>query len=311
MFGELLALATTSIFIENILLAYFLGMCSFLAVSKRVDTAMGLGIAVIFVLGVTAPVNWAINEYLLQPGALAWAGVDKNVDLSFLRFVTFIAVIAAMVQLVEMIIEKVSAQLYTALGIFLPLIAVNCAILGVSLFLVERDYNLAQSTVFGLSSGIGWWLAIIAMAAIREKLNYAHLPKGLEGLGITMITTGLMAMGFMCFAGIDLKPKDKTPAAKSASIESGDSDASEPTKASNESGDSERSESAESLIAPGELVRPSDASEPTKASNESGDSDASEPTKASNESGDSDASEPTKASNESGDSDASEPTKHS
>jgi len=246
MVGELLALATTSIFIENILLAYFLGMCSFLAVSKRVDTAMGLGIAVIFVLGVTAPVNWAINEYLLQPGALTWAGVDASVDLSFLRFVTFIAVIAAMVQLVEMIIEKVSAQLYTALGIFLPLIAVNCAILGVSLFLVERDYNLAQSTVFGLSSGIGWWLAIIAMAAIREKLNYAHLPKGLEGLGITMITTGLMAMGFMCFAGIDLKPKedDKKPAAKAASIEGGDSDTSEPTKADNDSGDSDASENA-------------------------------------------------------------------
>jgi Na+-transporting NADH:ubiquinone oxidoreductase subunit E len=231
--AELLALATTSIFIENILLAYFLGMCSFLAVSKRVDTAMGLGLAVIFVLTVTAPLNWAINEYLLQPDALEWAGL-QNVDLSFLRFVTFIAVIAATVQLVEMIIEKVSSALYTALGIFLPLIAVNCAILGVSLFLVERDYNLAESTVFGASSGIGWWLAIIAMAAIREKLEYSKLPKGLEGLGITMITTGLMAMGFMCFAGINLKkeeeaaPKPEEPV-KVGAIESGDGDASEPT----------------------------------------------------------------------------------
>jgi Na+-transporting NADH:ubiquinone oxidoreductase subunit E len=214
--AELLALATTSIFIENILLAYFLGMCSFLAVSKRVDTAMGLGFAVIFVLGITAPVNWALNEFLLQPGALAWAGVEDS-DLSFLRFVTFIAVIAAMVQLVEMIIEKVSQELYTALGIFLPLIAVNCAILGVSLFLVERDYGLAESTVFGVSSGIGWWLAIIAMAAIREKLSYSHLPPGLEGLGITMIVTGLMAMGFMCFAGINLK-KEEDPAAQTSSI---------------------------------------------------------------------------------------------
>lgn len=213
MIGELLALATTSIFIENILLAYFLGMCSFLAVSKRVDTAMGLGMAVTFVLGITAPVNWAINEYLLAPGALAWAGVDPSVDLSFLRFITFIAVIAAMVQLVEMFIEKASPALYNSLGIFLPLIAVNCAILGVSLFLVERNYGFAESTVFGISSGIGWWLAIIAMAAIREKLRYSHVPKGLEGLGITMITTGLMAMGFMCFAGINLK-KEESPVAE-------------------------------------------------------------------------------------------------
>ena len=208
--AELLGLATTSIFISNILLANFLGMCSFLAVSKRVDTAMGLGIAVTFVLAITAPVNWALNHFLLAPGALAW--LDPSLakqDLSFLRFISFIAVIAALVQLVEMIIEKVSQELYTALGIFLPLIAVNCAILGVSLFLVERDYNLAESTVFGVSSGIGWWLAIIAMAAIREKLNYSNLPKGMEGLGITMITTGLMAMGFMCFAGINLK-KDET-----------------------------------------------------------------------------------------------------
>jgi Na+-transporting NADH:ubiquinone oxidoreductase subunit E len=240
MVQELIALATTSIFIENILLAYFLGMCSFLAVSKRVDTAMGLGFAVIFVLGITAPVNWAINEYLLQPGALAWAGFP-GLDLSFLRFVTFIAVIAAMVQLVEMVIEKVSAELYNALGIFLPLIAVNCAILGVSLFLVEREYNFAQSTVFGLSSGVGWWLAIIAMAAIREKLVYSKVPKGLEGLGITMITTGLMAMGFMCFAGINLtrEPETTGEPARAAQVEraenqrqagaGGDSESGEPT----------------------------------------------------------------------------------
>lgn len=218
MLQELLGLATTSIFIENILLANFLGMCSFLAVSKRVDTAMGLGIAVVFVLTITGPVNWLINHYLLAPQALAWLGADFAVyDLSFLRFISFIAVIAAMVQLVEMIIEKVSPALYTALGIFLPLIAVNCAILGVSLFLVEREYDFAQATVFSVSSGVGWWLAIVAMAAIREKLQYSQMPKGLEGLGITMITTGLMAMGFMCFAGINLK-KEKGAEAEQAAM---------------------------------------------------------------------------------------------
>ncbi|MCP4503345.1 MAG: NADH:ubiquinone reductase (Na(+)-transporting) subunit E [Deltaproteobacteria bacterium] len=206
---ELLSLATTSIFIENILLANFLGMCSFLAVSKKVDTAMGLGVAVVFVCAITAPVNWALNEFFLAPGALAWLSPDlAKEDLSFLRFISFIAVIAALVQLVEMIIEKVSSSLYNALGIFLPLIAVNCAILGVSLFLVEREYSLVESTVFGISSGLGWWLAIAAMAAIREKLTYSKMPPGLEGLGITMITTGLMAMGFMCFAGINLKKEE-------------------------------------------------------------------------------------------------------
>ena len=217
MVAELLGLATTSIFIENILLANFLGMCSFLAVSKRVDTAVGLGIAVVFVLAITAPVNWLINTYMLSPGALSWLSADfADKDLSFLRFICFIAVIAAMVQLVEMIIEKVSSSLYNALGIFLPLIAVNCAILGVSLFLVEREYTFVESTVFGISSGIGWWLAIVAMAAIREKLTYSHMPPGLEGLGITMITTGLMAMGFMCFAGINLKKEESAvPAATS------------------------------------------------------------------------------------------------
>ncbi len=200
---HLLSIATTAIFIENIVLAYFLGMCSFLAVSKRVDTAMGLGLAVIFVLGITAPLNWLINHFLLQPGALAWLGLP-DADLTFLSFICFIAVIAAVVQLVEMVIEKFSQTLYNALGIFLPLIAVNCAILGVSLFMFKRDYTLAETTVFGIASGVGWWLAILAMASIREKLTYAKVPPGLEGLGITMIATGLMAIGFMCFAGIQL-----------------------------------------------------------------------------------------------------------
>lgn len=200
---HLLGIATTAIFVENIVLAYFLGMCSFLAVSKRVDTAMGLGLAVIFVLGVTAPLNWLINHFLLRPGSLAWLGLPE-VDLSFLSFICFIAVIAAVVQLVEMVIEKFSHGLYNALGIFLPLIAVNCAILGVSLFMAKRDYTLAETTVFGVASGVGFWLAILALAAIREKLTYAKVPPGLEGLGITMITTGLMAIGFMCFAGIQL-----------------------------------------------------------------------------------------------------------
>jgi Na+-transporting NADH:ubiquinone oxidoreductase subunit E len=209
MFGEighLLGILTTAIFIENILLAYFLGMCSFLAVSKRIDTAMGLGIAVVFVLGLTAPLNWLINTYLLQPGSLAWAGLPE-VDLSFLQFISFISVIAAVTQLVEIIIEKFSPKLYVSLGIFLPLIAVNCAILGVSLFMAERGYTLIETTVFAIGSGIGWWLAIIGMASIRDKISSSHIPKGLEGLGITMITTGLMAIGFMCFGGINLTKK--------------------------------------------------------------------------------------------------------
>ncbi len=200
-----LSLAAKAIFVENILLAYFLGMCSFLAVSKKVETAIGLGAAVIFVLGITAPANWAINEFLLREGALTWLSPDfAEVDLSFLQFISFIAVIAAMVQLVEMIIDKFSPTLYANLGIFLPLIAVNCAILGSSLFLVEREYDAAESLVFGLSSGVGWALAIIAMAAIRYKLRYSNVPQGLRGLGITMITTGLMAIAFMTFAGIQL-----------------------------------------------------------------------------------------------------------
>ncbi len=209
MLNNLLSIVTTSIFIENILLANFLGMCSFLAVSKKVETANGLGLAVIFVLIITGPMNWVINSYLLQPGALEWAGEQfREIDLSFLTFICFIATIAALVQFVEMLLEKVSPALYNALGIFLPLIAVNCAILGGSLFMVERQYTFIETIFYCLGSGIGWWLAIIAMAAIREKLEYADMPKGLEGLGITMITTGLMAMGFMCFAGINLKKED-------------------------------------------------------------------------------------------------------
>ena len=203
---SLLTLAIDSIFVKNILLSLFLGMCSFLAVSKKVPTAVGLGIAVVFVLSITGPVNWFIYNYLLKEGALAWTGVEslKHLNLDYLNFITFIAVIAAMVQLVEMIIEKSSAALYNALGIFLPLIAVNCAILGGSLFIVERDYTLAQSTVFSTSSGIGWAIAIILMAAIREKLNYSNVPKSMQGLGITMLVTGFISMAFMLFSGIEL-----------------------------------------------------------------------------------------------------------
>ncbi|MCY4373843.1 MAG: NADH:ubiquinone reductase (Na(+)-transporting) subunit E [Spirochaetaceae bacterium] len=201
----LINLAVRAIFIENILLAFFLGMCSFLAVSKQVKTAVGLGFAVIFVLGITAPINWAVHEYLLSDGALGWVNPQMaDVDLSFLNFVAFIAVIAVMVQLVEMVIEKTSTALYTALGIYLPLIAVNCSILGGSLFLVERNYTFLESTVFGLGSGIGWMLAIVAMAAIREKIRYSNVPPALRGLGMTMLLTGLMSIAFMSFAGITL-----------------------------------------------------------------------------------------------------------
>lgn len=198
-----ISLAVKSIFVENILLAYFLGMCSFLACSKKVETAIGLGFAVIFVLTVTCPANWAINNFLLQKGALSWVGLP-NIDLSFLSFIAFIAVIAAMVQIVEIVLDRFSPKLYAALGIFLPLIAVNCSILGGSLFMAERSYSLPESVVFGFGSGIGWALAIVAMAAIRKKLAYSNIPNSLKGLGITMILTGLMAMGFMCFAGISL-----------------------------------------------------------------------------------------------------------
>lgn len=196
---DLVNLGIKSIFIDNMVFAYFLGMCSYLAVSKKVSTALGLGLAVVFVLTITVPVNWLIQEYLLKEGAII-----EGVDLSFLQFIMFIAVIASMVQLVEMIIEKVSPSLYGSLGIFLPLIAVNCAILGSSLFMVPREYNLAEATVFGFSSGIGWFLAIIALAAIRERLKYSNVPAPLRGLGITMIITGLMGIAFMSFMGIKL-----------------------------------------------------------------------------------------------------------
>jgi len=201
--SALISLALKSIFVENILLAFFLGMCSYLAVSKRVDTAIGLGIAVIFVETITCPANWFINTYILKEGALSWAGLPDT-DLRYLGLIFYIAVIAAIVQVVEMAIDKFSAKLYTALGIFLPLIAVNCAILGASLFMQERDYTLPQATVFGLGSGIGWAMAIISMAAIRQKLRTANIPAPLRGLGITFIVTGLIAMAFMTFAGIQL-----------------------------------------------------------------------------------------------------------
>ncbi len=202
---DLVNIGIKSIFTENIILAYFLGMCSFLALSKKVSTSVGLGMAVVFVLSITTPVNWLLNEYLLREGALAWLGPGfASVDLSFLSFITFIAVIAAMVQIVEMAVEKFSMTLYNALGIYLPLITVNCAILGVALFMVERRYTLAQATVFGFSSGIGWFLAIVSMAAIRHKLRYSNIPAGMRGLGITMLITGLMAIAFMIFSGIDL-----------------------------------------------------------------------------------------------------------
>ena len=200
---ELVNLGIKSIFVENMIFAYFLGMCSFLAVSKKVSTAIGLGAAVIFVLTITVPTNWLLQEYVLKEGALAWLGTSfEGVSLEFLSFIMFIAVIAAMVQLVEMIIEKFSPALYGSLGIFLPLIAVNCAILGSSLFMVQRDYTLSEATVFGFGSGIGWLLAIVALAAIREKLKYSNVPDGLKGLGLTMIITGLMGIAFKSFIGI-------------------------------------------------------------------------------------------------------------
>ncbi len=201
--GDLFSLFVNSVFIGNILLAYFLGMCSFIAISKNVEIATGLGFAVIFVLTVTSPANWIIFHGFLAPGALSWAGFP-DLDLSFLKYITFIAVIAAIVQAVEMIIDKYSPLLYASLGVFLPLIAVNCAILGTSLFLVERNYTFTESIVFGAGSGTGWMIAIVSMAAIRKKVKYANVPKGLEGFGISMIIAGLMAMTFMMFSGITL-----------------------------------------------------------------------------------------------------------
>lgn len=203
---ELISLFVKSIFVDNMVFAYFLGMCSYLAVSKNIKTAVGLGLAVIFVLGVTLPANFLLNKYILSPGALAWINPEyAGIDLSFLSFILFIAVIASMVQLVEMVVEKFSPGLYSSLGIFLPLIAVNCAILGGSLFMQERGYEtLAEATVFGLGSGLGWFLAIVALAAIREKLSYSNVPAPLRGLGITFIVVGLMGIAFMSFMGIKL-----------------------------------------------------------------------------------------------------------
>ena len=195
-----------SVFIDNMIFAYFLGMCSYLAVSKTVKTSAGLGLAVTFVLVVTVPVNYLINKYLLSPGALAWISPRfATVDLSFLTYILFIAIIAAIVQILEMIIETFTPSLYSALGIFLPLIAVNCAILGCSLFMQERAFgNVGEAAVFGLGSGIGWLLAIVAIAAIREKLRYSKIPKALQGVGISFIITGLMGIAFMAFMGIKL-----------------------------------------------------------------------------------------------------------
>ena len=200
---NLLSIFVNSVFVGNILLAYFLGMCSFLAVSKNITTSLGLGVAVIFVLTITTPVNWLIYSFLLAPGALAWAGLAE-VDLSFLKLILFIAVIAGIVQLVEMVIDRYSQALYNALGVFLPLITVNCAILGASLFMVERSYTFGETVVYGMGSGIGWALAIISMATIKWKLRYADVPEGLQGFGLNMIITGLMAMAFMLFSGITL-----------------------------------------------------------------------------------------------------------
>lgn len=199
--SSLTGLFLRSVFVENILLAYFLGMCSYLAVSKRMDSAVGLGLAVIVVLAITAPLNWAINHYVLRPGALDWAGLG-DMDLSYLGFLVYIAVIAVTVQAAEMLIEFYFPPLHRGLGIYLPLIAVNCAVLGASLFIVERHYSLSQSFVFGIGSGVGFALAIVSMAAIRLKLRTAHVPGPLRGLGITFIVTGLIAMSFMAFGGM-------------------------------------------------------------------------------------------------------------
>ncbi|MFZ0471839.1 MAG: NADH:ubiquinone reductase (Na(+)-transporting) subunit E [Bacteroidales bacterium] len=203
---NLLNIFVKSIFIDNMIFAFFLGMCSYLAVSKTVKTAMGLGVAVIFVLLITVPVNFLLEKYVLKEGALVWLSDSfATLDLSFLSFIMFIAVIASITQLVEMVVEKVSPALYNSLGIFLPLIAVNCAILGAALFMQEREYDtIAEATVFGFGSGIGWMLAIVALSAIREKMRYSNVPAPLKGLGITFILTGLMAIAFMSFLGIKL-----------------------------------------------------------------------------------------------------------
>jgi len=203
MLEHYLSLATKAIFVENIALAFFLGMCSFLAVSKKVTTAIGLGAAVIFVLGITVPLNQILSSAFLKAGSLDWLGLP-DVNLGFLTYLTLIGTIAAVVQIVEMVIDRFSPELYNALGVFLPLIAVNCAILGAALFMVNRDYTLGEATIFGLGSGVGWAIAIVALAAIREKLRYSNVPESLRGLGITFIVVGLMSLGFMAFAGISL-----------------------------------------------------------------------------------------------------------
>jgi Na+-transporting NADH:ubiquinone oxidoreductase subunit E len=203
MLEHYLSLLIKSIFIENMALAFFLGMCTFLAVSKKVETAIGLGIAVTVVQSITVPVNNLIYQYLLKPDALAWLGLTGT-DLTFIGLICYIGLIAAMVQVLEMVLDRYVPALYNSLGIFLPLITVNCAILGGSLFMVERDYNFAESVVFGFGSGIGWALALVALAGIREKMKYANVPPGLRGLGITFMITGLMAMAFMAFSGIQL-----------------------------------------------------------------------------------------------------------
>lgn len=203
---EYISLFVKSVFVDNMIFAYFLGMCSYLAVSKNVKTASGLGAAVIFVQLITLPINYLLDKYILRPGALSWIDPSMaNVDLSFLSFIVFIAVIAAIVQIVEMIVEKFAPALYSQLGIFLPLIAVNCAILGGSLFMQEKDFvNCGEAVVYALGSGFGWFLAIVSLAAIREKMSYSNVPAPLKGLGITFITVGLMGMAFMTFMGIQL-----------------------------------------------------------------------------------------------------------
>ena len=202
---NLINIGVRSIFIDNMIFAYFLGMCSFLAISKKVKTAFGLGIAVIFVIGITVPINWLIQNYVLTAGSLAWLGEDfATIDISFLQFIVFISVIAAITQLTEMAVEKFSPALYGTLGIFLPLIAVNCSVLGAALIMVGRPYNLAEATVFGLGSGIGWMLAIVALAGVREKMKYSNVPAPLRGLGITFILVGLMSLGFLSFLGFTL-----------------------------------------------------------------------------------------------------------
>jgi len=211
---DLFSLAIESIFISNILLASFLGMCSYLAQSKNISSAKGLGLAVVTVLTISTPLNWLIYTFLLKEGAMAWTGVDTlaQMDLSFLTLICFIAVIASLVQVLEIIMENFFHALYNALGIFLPLITVNCAILGASLFMVERDYSFAEATVFGFSSGLGWALAILLLAGIRKKMRYSNIPEGLRGLGMAFIITGLMAIGFMAFAGMNLSGGKKVEA---------------------------------------------------------------------------------------------------